>query len=126
MKKQLIGMLLVSVLSGCGNLVPRSSVSAWTPPLMGAQADDLLSYYETARKMPAGEMAKEYEKAKQQLAQNKTNSYRMRLVLLLILPNTHFHDNTSAISLLNEVLKESKTNSSSLYGLANLLLVELS
>ncbi|NOT17616.1 MAG: hypothetical protein HOP20_06060 [Sulfuriferula sp.] len=124
-KNWLVGALLVSVLSACNGLEPRSSVGGWTPPLMGAQADDLLNYYAAARKMSAGEMAKEHERARQQLAQNKTNSYRMRLVMLLMVPNTHFHDEVSAIALLNEVLRDGKANSGSVSALANLLLTEL-
>lgn len=117
-----IVIVTVAMLGACTNMPTRAAASSWPGTLLGGPADDLLEFYDAVRKQPAAELNKEYEKARQQLAQNKTDLYRMRLALLLTLPNTSFHDDAAAINFLNEVLKDAKKNTASLHGLASLLL----
>ena len=57
---------------------------------------------------PPPELAKIYDRVKQNFAQNKSDANRIRLVLLLTLPNTSFRDVPSALHLLNEWPRDSK------------------
>lgn len=125
-------VIVTAIMSGACTHTPTlttptpASASVNLPTvLLREPASDLLAFYDIVRKQPVAELNKEHDKAKQQLMQNKTDYYRMRLALLLTLPNTPFHDNAVAINLLNEVLKDAKTNTSSLHGLASLLVNEL-
>ncbi|KIO48921.1 hypothetical protein [Nitrosospira sp. NpAV] len=66
------------------------------------QMEDLMQYYDSLRKQPPAELARVYDKVKQNFVQNKSEANRARLILLLILPNTPFRDVNSALYLLNE------------------------
>ncbi|BBP05061.1 hypothetical protein TPL01_18650 [Sulfuriferula plumbiphila] len=78
-------------------------------------------YYDYLHKQPAAELVKEYDKARQSLAQARTDVNRVRVALLLVLPNAPFHDTTAALGLLNELTKETKTASPGLRGLAGMM-----
>ncbi|MEQ1667921.1 MAG: dihydrolipoamide acyltransferase [Sulfuriferula sp.] len=121
----IIVIVTVTMLGACTNIPTRITPASWQGALLSGQTDDLLVFYDGVRKQSAAELNKEYEKARQQLVQNKTDFNRMRLALLLTLPNAVFHDDAAAMNLLNDVLKDAKTNTSSVHGLASLLLSEL-
>jgi hypothetical protein len=72
------------------------------------QMEDLMQYYDALRKQPPAELARVYDKVKQNFVQNKSDANRARLILLLILPNTPFRDTTSALYLLNEWPRDAK------------------
>ena len=83
-----------------------------------------MQYYESLRKLPSPELGKLYERVKQNFAQNKSDANRIRLVLLLTLPQTSFRDIPAAYSLLNESPRDIKANvnsSTSLQSFRNLL-----
>ncbi|WP_124951733.1 dihydrolipoamide acyltransferase [Sulfuriferula thiophila] len=121
-------IMMLAVLSGCANLPgqTRAVNGSWAPSLlMASQTDELLLYYDYQRKQSAPELAREYDKARQSLGQSKSDVNRLRVALLLTLPNTAFHDNATALEMANELLKDTKSTTSGLRGLANLLSVTL-
>ncbi|MDP1679925.1 MAG: dihydrolipoamide acyltransferase [Candidatus Nitrotoga sp.] len=73
-----------------------------------SQLEVLMQYYEYIRKMPATELVKEHDKAKQNLILAKSDTTRAELALLLILPNTSFRDTGAALNLLNDFPKDTK------------------
>lgn len=97
-----------------------------TDPVVTGRMDDMMEFYESVRKQPPAEITRIYDKVKQNFVQNKSDSNRARLVLLLILPQTSFRDITSATYLLNEWPRDSKsaTNLQSFRNLLASLLAE--
>lgn len=78
-------------------------------------------YYDHLRKQPATELAKEYDKARQDFAKTRSELNRVKVALLLSLPNAPFHDTLAALNLLNELPKETKDAPSGLRSFANFL-----
>jgi len=121
----LMPAIMLASLAACSNMPASPSHTAadgWSPPLIvTSQVEELMLYYDYLRKQPAAELVKEYDKARQGLAQSKTDANRVRVALLLALPNAPFHDSAAALGLLNELTKETRTTSHSLHGLAGLM-----
>lgn len=117
--------ILLASLAACSNMPASPSHKAaagWSPPLIvTSQVEELMLYYDYLHKQPAAELLKEYDKARQSLAQSRTDVNRVRVALLLVLPNAPFHDTTAALGLLNELAKETKTASPGLRGLAGMM-----
>lgn len=128
---QILPIITVALLIGCstipGNQPAPSPPSA--PPselIVTGQMDDMMQYYDSLRKQSPPELAKVYDRVKQNFAQNKSDANRIRLVLLLILPNTSFRDIHSALHLLNEWPRDPKpaNNLQSFRNLLTALLAE--
>ena len=107
------------------SITPENLATAAVPPVsadvpVAGQMDDMMQYYESLRKLPASDLGRIYDKVKQNFAQNKSDVNRARLVLLLILPNSSVRDLNSAVNLLNEWPRDTKT-STSLQSFRNLL-----
>lgn len=121
----ILPVIMLTSLAACTNLPTSSShlpATGWSPSLLvTSQVEELMLYYDFLRKQPGPELIKEYDKARQALTQSKTDVNRMRVALLLSMPNTPFHDTAAALGLLNEVSKETKAPSPSLRGLANMM-----
>ena len=111
----LLTMILVT-LNACStipaNQPPPIAPIVILPPqplaITPSQLEVLMQYYEYIRKMPATELVKEHDKAKQNLILAKSDTTRAELALLLILPNTSFRDTGAALNLLNEFPKDAK------------------
>ena len=99
---------------------PPTVEPSTTELVVTGQMDDMMEFYDSIRKQSPTELGRVYEKAKQSFIQNKSDTNRARLVLLLILPNTSFRDVTSAMHLLNEWPKDSKS-ANNLQSFRNLL-----
>jgi hypothetical protein len=100
------------------NQLPVASLSS--DLIVTGQMEDIMQYYDALRKQPTAELGRVYDKVKQNFVQNKSDTNRARLVLLLILPNTPFRDMTSALYLLNEWPRDAKS-ATSLQSFRNLL-----
>ena len=87
---------------------------------VACQMDDMMQYYDSLRKQPAADLGRIYDKVKQNFAQNKSDENRARLVLFLILPNSSVRDLNSAVNLLNEWPRDTKSPTS-LQSFRNLL-----
>ncbi|MHB1173945.1 MAG: dihydrolipoamide acyltransferase [Sulfuriferula sp.] len=108
----LVSVIMVVSLAACTSFPENPShprAGGWSPPLIvTSQVEELMMYYDFLRKQPLPELVKEYDKARQNLAQAKTDVSRMRVALLLAMPNTPFHDTVAASGLLNEVGRDAK------------------
>lgn len=105
-------VLLVSVLAlglaACTEPSPRNADFGSSPFILGSDVDEALRYSQRIKKLTPAELTKEYEQVSQAFARSKSDLGRVRLALLLSLPNTSFSDDGVALNLLKEWLKESK------------------
>lgn len=112
-------------LAGCSAISPTSSHQSSIEPsfceerIDPCEIGEIMDFYETARKLPAGELGRAHERAKQNFAKNRNDMNRARLILLLILPNSQPRDLPAALHLLNEWPRDNKP--ASLQGFRNLL-----
>ncbi|MDR3392670.1 MAG: dihydrolipoamide acyltransferase [Sulfuriferula sp.] len=127
-QRWMLSIAALATLGACANLPGQThpANAGWTPSLIvTSQAEELLLYYDYARKLPTPDLVREYDKARQNMALAKTEVNRLRLALLLSLPGAPFHDNAAALALANEQLKDIKSTNPGLHGLAGLLAVSL-
>jgi hypothetical protein len=113
-----------------GSVKPENPLTSEIPATVAAlpavdvpvacQMDDMMQYYESLRKQPAADLGRVYDKVKQNFAQNKSDENRARLVLFLILPNSSVRDLNSAVNLVNEWPRDTKSPTS-LQSFRNLL-----
>lgn len=111
-------------LAACAAIESIESPRAVEPPptelVVTGQMDDMMEFYDSIRRQSPAELSRVYDKAKQSFMRNKNDANRARLVLLLVMPNTSFRDVTSAMHLLNEWPKDSKS-ANNLQSFRNLL-----
>lgn len=125
-KLRVLPVIILVLLTACAT-VPEDQLLATQADLtVTGQMDDMMEFYESLRKQPPAELTRIYDRVKRNFVQNKSDSNRTRLVLLLILPHTTFRDITSATYLLNEWPRDSKpaTNLQSFRNLLAGLLAE--
>jgi hypothetical protein len=121
------GLLLCGALAGCGVLpgLESQEPAPWTqagarPP--ASDVDNLLAYFQHIRKVPAAELGKEHEAARQAFLSSRTDLDRVRLAMLLSLPGSALSDEPRALELLDPV---AKNPGGKFYGLAVLLAANL-
>lgn len=127
--RQILLVFGLITLSACSELPYQSFATKGKEVLflnVPCQADNLLLYYQELRKQSSADLAKEYEKSKLSLAQTRNESNRVRMALLMLLPNTPYYDVSAALALVNEPATDPKSNVSGLGGLTNLLNMFLS
>jgi hypothetical protein len=90
------------------------------PPAPLTELERLLDYFRTLRRLSAAELAREHESARATFLRTRSDYDRVRLALLLSLPNTSFNDEGRALELLEPMLR---TPGSLLQGLAVLIYV---
>ena len=114
-KSWVVFTMILVTLSAC-SIIPNQPPIAVLPPqplaITPSQLEVLMQYYDYIRKMPATELVKEHDKAKQNLILARSDTARAELALLLVLPNTSFRDTGAALSLLNEWPKDAKLSTS--------------
>jgi len=81
-------------------------------------ADNLLAYYTQIRKLSGPDLAREHDFARQAFTSGRSDFNRVRLAMVVTLPNTPFYDETRGLELLEPVWKNPE---SQLSGLATLL-----
>ena len=125
-KSGFISAVIVFVLGGCAITPQTRSVAPSQPEvILTGQMDDMMEYYESLRKLSPAELARVYDRVKQNFVQNKSDTNRTRLVLLLIMPHTSFRDLTSALYLLNEWPRGETKAFNHLLSFKNLLAAQL-
>lgn len=109
-KLRLLPAVALALVAACSTVVENQKPVGPLPSdlIVTGQMEDMMQYYDSLRKQPPAELARVYDKVKQNFVQNKSDANRTRLVLLLILPNTSFRDITSALYLLNEWPRDAK------------------
>lgn len=110
-------------LAGCGVLrgfevqEPAPWVQAGAPQ-PASDTESLLLYFQHLRKLPGAELGREHETARQAYTRARTDFNRVRLAMVLSLPNSAFTDDGRALELLEPVAKNPGTR---LQGLAQVL-----
>lgn len=111
---------LVAMLAGCvamqsaetGEVKPQVKSEAPRPV---SDTESLLGYFQYIKKLPVAELSKEHDSARQAYAKARSEFNRVRLALVLSLSNTPLSDDSSALELLEPIVKNQQA---SLYGLA--------
>jgi hypothetical protein len=125
-KQGFIFCVIVLTLGGCAILPhTRSMAPSQQEVVLTGQMDDMMEFYESLRKLSAPELSRVYDKVKQNFVQNKSDANRIRLVLLLIMPQTSFRDVNSALYLLNEWPRGETKTFNYLLSFRNLLAAQL-
>lgn len=91
---------------------PRAETPGW---VRLDEVERLLTYFEQIRKLPAADFARENEGARAAFTRTRSEFDRMRLAMLLSVPNTALSDDQRAAELLEPLVKN---QNSSLRGLA--------
>ena len=128
------------LLTGCGTMesvevterepdVVSSTTTSTTPttyPTKPARqfsdAENLLSYFAQLRKLSGSELAREHDSARQAFSSGRSAFNRVRLAMVVTLPNTPFYDEYRALDLLEPLARNSD---SQLSGLAALLVSQI-
>lgn len=118
-----VAALIVLALSGCGVLreMEAGGTEPWVESDMPPPASDLeslLLYFQHIKRLPAGELGKERDSARQTYTRTRSDFDRVRLAMVLSLPNTSFRDEPRALELLDPVARNRRA---SLHGLVFLL-----
>ncbi|MDA8328527.1 MAG: dihydrolipoamide acyltransferase [Betaproteobacteria bacterium] len=123
--------LLCATIAACSNMpaAPTDTVCVDvspaplppSQPLQASRIEKLMLDYDDLGKLPVTELGDAYQKASQDYSQTASDSSRLRLAMLLALPDTPFHDTTAALNLLNNWPKDEGTSPSALHGFTRLL-----
>lgn len=87
-----------------------------------SDTESLLLYYQHLRKLSATDLGREHDTARQAYSRSRTDFSRVRLAMVLSLPNTVFIDEGRALELLEPV---GKGGAGQLGGLASLLSAQI-
>ncbi len=129
-------LAVYAVLAGCTTMQPvevaaPEPVAAQQPgeppsvPPPAARRSDveyLLSYFVQLRKLSTPELAREHDAARHAYTGTRSDYNRVRLAMIMTLPNTSFHDEPRALDLLEPL---ARTSAAPLSGLALLLASQL-
>ena len=120
-------MMAAVLLGACSGIKdPPHKACMDMPALTGtSRTAEIMRNYDTLSKQPATEIAKAYSKALQDFSATRSDSNRLRLAMLLALPDTPFHDTSTALNLLNDWPQSETDSPSALRGFARLLSVLL-
>jgi hypothetical protein len=116
-----------AMIAGCGTMKggesqePAPWVQAGNPP-PASETENLLLYYQHVRKLSAVDLGREHDVARQAFNHSRTDFSRVRLAIVLSLPNTALYDDGRALELLEPVAKNA---TGPLNGLAYLLTAQI-
>ena len=120
--RPLLVLLYCAAFAGCAHsdnvAATRGSLF---PALRGADATEVLAYYQRIKPLPADALAAEHAAASQTLAKQKSDVSRLKLALLLLLPNTPFKDESRAAALAEDVLNSKTVDMPNMKNLALLI-----
>ena len=136
----LAGLLLAALaacvlLAGCGAMQQQGVAVAepqlpaappdtqpGPPPRQVSNAEILISYFAQLRKLPGPDLTREHDAARQALGHTRSDYNRVRLAMVVTLPNTPFFDEPRALGLLEPIAKNAGAE---LAGLASLLVAQI-
>jgi len=104
------GIVCCGLLAACSVFPGLQSQEpvAWAPagtPQPTSDADKLLAYFEQVRKLPAADLGREHETARQAYLSARSDFSRVRLAMLYSMPGTPVSDEPRALELLDPVTK---------------------
>ena len=118
-------VLVATMLASCSAFAPKpvradnSSCSLRMSDYLAS--NEVVRYYTYLGSLNEANLFNEYQIARSHFAASNGISDRLKLVLLLTIPNTSFHNPKEAINLLKSRPVETTNNSSEFSGIANLL-----
>lgn len=124
MKMRLAALLaFCALLAACGLLrgLESREPAPWVQagsPRPASDVESLLLYFQYIKKLTPTDLGREHDTARQAYSRTRSDFNRVRLALLLVLPNAAFNDDTRALELLEPV---AKNQSGQFSGLATLL-----
>jgi hypothetical protein len=83
---------------------PAPWVEPGSPP--ASDVENLVEYFSYIRKLPANDLAREYDTARQAYNRGRSEYNRMRFAMLLSLPSAPFTDEGRALDVLDPVLRK--------------------
>jgi hypothetical protein len=84
---------------------PAPSALIEEPP-PASDVDSLVQYSQHIRKLSAGDLGREYDTVRQAYNRERNAVNRVRLAMVLTVPNTSFYDESRAIDLLEPVARD--------------------
>jgi hypothetical protein len=84
---------------------PPVAIARPPAPPRVSDAEILLNYFATVRRIPAAELAREHESARQAYAKSRSDSNRVRYAIVLTVPATGFNDDVRAFEAIEPLLK---------------------
>ncbi len=120
-------MMVAVLLSACSSIADRPHQACVDMPVLTgtSRTAEIMRNYDILGKQPPTEIAKEYAAALQDFSTTRSDSNRLRVAMLLALPDTPFHDTATALNLLNDWPQDEAAPPSALRGFARLLSVLL-
>ena len=119
-----MAFIMAAVLASCSIATPRHSPDN-TPYSMRVAdhlaPNDVLRYYTFLHSLNDAGLAKEYQTAQLRFAETKNITDRLKLVVLLSVPDTTFHNIPEAVTLLKALPVDTSYTPSDLAGLTHLL-----
>lgn len=121
--RMLMLALVMSALGGCGVFreMEAGGKEPWVKPNTPPPASDtesLLLYFQHIKRLSGAELGKEHDSVSQAYARTHSEFDRVRLAIVLSLPNTPYRDEPRALELLDPMVKNWRAT---LHGLAFLL-----
>ena len=115
-KRLIVLFVAVAVLAGCAYFPVEQSQIPEIAPVQSqprSQLSRLMEYYGQLQKKTEQELSKEYSEVSKLFFVKQSDLNRARYTLLLSLPNTSFHNLTTALHLLNEWPQKTKLSADS-------------
>lgn len=120
-----IGACCLALSAGCA-LLPEAETrepaepAPWVEPggPPATDVENLVQYFSYIRKLPAGDLTREYDTARQAYNRGRSEYSRVRFAMLLSLPSAPFSDDGRALDVLDPVLRKGDGR---LYPLAQML-----
>ena len=115
--------LVALALAGCVALQafeaqePAPSVQA-DGPQSASSMESVLLYFQHIKQIPAADLGREHDAARRAYAQERSDINRVRLAMVLSLPNTAVRDRNQALELLEPPMKDPRAP---LHGIATLI-----
>src|SRR3569832_1798520 len=121
--KTIIACSVLTLTTACGNMVPRPATQTAhveptvqpappaptvDPPAIETAVVWWLDYYRTMSDQPQNVLTKEYKSAENAISADKSLQNRLRLITLLSLRDTAFHNPEQAVKLLDGVISETE------------------
>jgi hypothetical protein len=122
-------LAIATLLSACSVVptsLPTTNLVTCPPPRgLALSADRVLRYYTCLGTLPASDVASEYHAVSLSFSETGSNSDRLKLAILLSLPDTEFHSTAAALNLVKNMPAGPEPVPSTLPDLALLLSVLL-
>jgi len=93
-----------AILPGIDTREPAPWVQAGSPQ-PASDVESLVLYFQHIRKLPATDLGREYDTARQAYNRLRTDFNRVRFAMVLSLPNTAFNDDGRALDVLEPVAR---------------------